>query len=134
MNAGQRLSIQRENGDTFKQFEARFDVALIIGLGAAAEVYRNALAAKLQQGYTTGKYASGEAAESLKIRRIRMGDHGPETSVYTTDFKQRMWEFGAFNAFTRKYERVEHWRLTLEEQGRAMAQAFHGAFTQQIAA
>jgi hypothetical protein len=34
------------------------------------------------------------------------------------------WELGHVNAFTRRYERVEHWYNTIAEQGDAMALAF----------
>lgn len=113
---------------TYQNFEPRWGLALVLGLAAAAGWYQSALTVKLAQGYTTGRFVSGKAAKSIKIRRPQMGPDGPEASVYTNDFKQRMWEFGSFNAFTRRYERTPHWQETLDEQRQGMARAFAQAF------
>lgn len=134
-NAAQRTAMQQgENSATFHQFAGAWGVALTLGLGAAAEAYRAPLAAKLEQGYTTGDYTTGKGAKSLRIARPTQGPDGPEVTVFTNDFKQRIWEYGAFNAFTRRYERREFWRETLNEQGPAMSAAFHRVFTQALQA
>ena len=122
------------NSKTFLDFAPKFVFAIEEGLLSSADTYRDALSAKLANGYTTGHFTTGKAAESVKIRNPRVAQDGMGVDVYTTDFKQRMWEFGAFNAFTRQYERKEFWRETLEEQGPAMTQAFHKAFTQALGA
>lgn len=123
-----------QNSATFQRFAGHFGVAMALGLGAAAETYRSALAAKLARGYTTGRFTTGDAAGSLKIGQAGTIDGVPAISVSTADFKQRIWEFGAFNAFTRRYERKEYWRETLLEEGAVMSLAFHRAFTQALGA
>lgn len=122
------------NSKTFQNFSPRFVFAIEEGLLACADTYRSALTDKLDDGYTSGDFVTGKAAESVKIRGPYVDTGGARVEVYTTDFKQRFWEFGAFNAFTRQYERKEFWRETLNEQGPSMAQSFHSAFTRALGA
>lgn len=138
MNAAERNELQKssENSQTFVQFASRWQFAVEEALDAAADVYRDAITHKLARGYTTGAFVTGEAAEKVKLRAARFQRNAGqfEARVYTTDFRAGLWEFGAYNAFTRRFERVEHWRTTMEEQGPAMTQAFHKAFTATLGA
>lgn len=123
-----------ENGATFRKFTSTWDEAMHEGLDEAAFHYRGALRSKLREGYTTGDYVTGKMARSLKVERAHVRDGVHEANVYSKDFRAGIWEFGAWNAFTRKFERVEHWRHTLEEEGSAMSEAFHRAFTKALGA
>lgn len=137
MNALERNGLQGTdgNGQTFVQFVSRWQFAVEEGLDAAGDIFRDALTHKLMRGYTSGKFVTGKAAESVKLKPARVTRQGEtETRVFTKDFRAGLWEFGAYNAFTRKFERVEYWRMTLEEQGTAMTQAFHKAFTNALGA
>lgn len=122
----------------FAAFRERYDRACQAGLVAAAEVFNGAVKAKLQRGYTSGRFATGAAAGS--VVGPTGSDAGGEPSmpyqdgdgwairVGTNEMYLLYWEVGHINLFTRKYERVEHWRTTMEEEGPAMSIAFAGAY------
>lgn len=133
-NSLQRLELQREQSQTFLNFASQWSVALDAGLVAAAEVYEEAVKARLSRGYTSGDFA-GETrfgktvAGSVTHRKPKFTRDGVRyVPVGTNNFIARMWEFGHQNRFTRHYERVEHWRLAMMESGTEMASAFHDVF------
>lgn len=113
----------------FAAFRERHQRARDAALIAAAEHLKGAVKAKLQRGYTTGDFVTGTAAASVNttepfddqvgIRAIRIGSNEQYT-LY--------WELGHINLFTRKYERVEHWRHALEEEGPAMAAIYRDTY------
>jgi hypothetical protein len=118
-----------EQSPTFLAFAEKWPRALDAGLVAAAEILRDAVRDDLIDGYTTGKFTSGDAAKKVKTKAPKTGQDGNRyVAVGTDDFKQRIWEFGAFNAFTRQYERVEVYRMAAEKTGPQLAQVFHQEF------
>lgn len=147
-NALKRFQAQKRLGDaylarqaaaqqspTFLSFAEKWQAAQDEALNVAARVYRYNLSRKLRKGYTTGRFATGKAADSLRVRKAHNGHDGNrQSTVYTRDFKQRFWEFGGYNAFTRKFERKEYWRETMMESGQELAAAFHETFSRQLGA
>jgi hypothetical protein len=95
-------------------------------LTAAAFVYRNAVVVKLMAGYTSGAYSHGGAGVvgSVTVGSVRESGDGVSIEVGTNVPYAMFWELGHMNRFTRKYERVEHWRNAMDESGEAMARAF----------
>lgn len=123
-----------DQSDTFLQFSSAWSVALDAGLIAAAEVFEEAVKAKLSRGYTSGLYA-GERRFGATVAGS-VSHHRPKTDrigvryvpVGSNNFIARMWEFGHRNVFTGHFERVEHWRNAMNESGQQMAQSFHDVF------
>ena len=100
-------------------------------LTAAAYNYRNAVVSKLMQGYTTGAFSHGGAgvAGTVTIGEVQQGPNGSTIAVGTNVDYALFWELGHMNTFTRRYERVEHWRHALEESGDSMARTFGTTYT-----
>lgn len=48
--------------------------------------------------------------------------------VGSNDPLARLWELGHHNRFTKRFERVEHWRLAAQDAGPVMAAAYHEVF------
>ena len=88
-------------------------------LFAAAQVYRNAMTQALQGGYTSGAFYSGMqgVAGSVSVSEPQRDTLGGFIVVGTNVEYAKFWEFGHNNYFTKRYERVEKWRPTLEEKG-----------------
>jgi hypothetical protein len=117
------------NSPTFLQFAVRWQAAMDAGLIAAAEVFMGQVKAHLARGYTTGAFTTGAAAESVRRTEPFTDSDGERAiRVGTDDMMQLYWELGGMNAYTRKFERVEHWRNAYEEAAPAMATAFQSAF------
>ena len=112
----------------FAAFKERHDRACQAGLVAAAELYSGAIKDKLQHGYTSGDFVTGNAAASVNTTPPFEDDGGWAIKVGTNEMYLLFWETGHINLFTRKYERVEHWRAAMEEQGEAMRSAFAAAY------
>lgn len=112
----------------FAAFKERHDRACQAGLVAAAEVFNGAVKAKLQRGYTSGDFVTGATAASVSASEPFQDADGWAIRVGSNEMLTLYWEMGHMNLFTRKYERVEHWRSTMEEQGPAMNAAFAGAY------
>ena len=103
------------------------------GLDAAASVYDEAVKARLAGGYTSGHFV-GHHAKSVvdSVRHTKpFNDQNGNRSVSSgsNDFRTKLWEFGHHNAFTRRFERVEHFREAMDEAGPEMAKAFHEVFS-----
>jgi hypothetical protein len=133
-NSLQRADAQHDQSTTFLEFASTWSVALDAGLLAAAEVYEEAVKAKLSMGYTSGLYAGEKrfgqtVAGSVHHRKPQYDRNGVRyVAVGSNDFITRMWEFGHRNKFTGHFERVEHWRNAMNEAGEQMAQSFHDVF------
>lgn len=99
-------------------------------LTAAAYNYRNAVVSKLMQGYTSGAFSHGGAgvAGTVTIGEVQQTEHGSTIAVGTNVDYALFWELGFMSIFTRRYERVEHWRHALEESGDAMARTFGATY------
>ena len=98
---------------------------------AAAYVYRNAVVERLMGGYTSGNFSHGGAGVAGSVT-IGQGTTASSIEIGTNVPYAGYWEFGHMNVFTRKYERVEHWRLAFEEVQDAMAAAFGAAFARSV--
>jgi hypothetical protein len=105
----------------FAAFKRRFDDATKAGLVAAAAHYAGAVRQKLLRGYTSGHFVTGATAASVQMGVTYDGPGGPQIFVGTNELVAMYWEFGHFNIFTRKYERVEYWRETLVSEAPIMA-------------
>lgn len=123
------------NSDVFDAFLVRYRAAIDAGLVAAAATYQAAVRAKLEQGYTSGAFTSGASARNVLVGVPvdgRAGRAGREIHVGTEERRQAYWELGGYNAFTRHFERVEHWRNALMESGPSVVASFRAAATQTL--
>jgi len=112
----------------FEAFRSTWNRAVDAGLVAAAARYHGALRERLQRGYTSGDFVTGETAASVQMGGIVDTIDGRKITVGTNELVPLYWELGHLNLFTRKYERVEHWRETLETEGAGMRDDFVAAF------
>lgn len=133
-NVLQRQALQQsgDQSQTFLKFAEQWPVALDAGLVAAADVYVEAVTARLGRGYTSGAFV-GQDSQSVadSVRRSKpysRRDGNRAVNAGTNLFYAGFWEFGHQNPFTGRYERVEHFRLAMLESGEQMAQSFHGVF------
>lgn len=133
-NSAERLEAQRDQSDTFLAFASTWQVAQDAGLLAAAEVYEEAVKAKLSMGYTSGLFAGERrfgqtVAGSVRHHKPKFDRNGVRyVPVGSNNFITRLWEFGHRNVFTGHFERVEHWRNAMNEAGPQMARSFHDVF------
>lgn len=98
--------------------EARMAQAEADALTACAQVYRNAMTRALQGGYTSGRFYSGMQgiAGSVAVSAPGRDAKGAYIVVGTNVEYGKYWELGHVNLFTRRFERVEKWRPTLDEK------------------
>jgi hypothetical protein len=92
--------------------------AMKAGLIAAAESYMAPVKERLQEGYTSGAFTTGNAANSVARGEPEASGDGAEIQVGSTQVDPAyplMWEVGHQNLFTGKYERVEVWVPTMVE-------------------
>jgi hypothetical protein len=88
------------------------DRAIKAGLIAAAETYMGPVKERLQEGFTSGAFTTGNLANSVARSDPQVTGDGAEISVGSTQIEPPYglyWELGHHNAFTRKHERVEVW-------------------------
>jgi hypothetical protein len=93
-------------------FEAASDRAIKAGLIAAAETYEAAVKERLQVGYTSGAFTTGNAAIAWPGARRKSRPMGYEIAIGSTQVEPPYplyWELGHQNVFTGKHERVEIW-------------------------
>ena len=90
-------------------FEGATDRALRAGLVAAAETYMGPVREALQQGYTSGDYVTGAAANSVQRSTPEVTADGLEIAIGSNLDYVLFWEVGHQNLFTGKHERVEVW-------------------------
>lgn len=86
--------------------------AIQAGLIAAAETYMGPVKEKLQAGYTSGDFTTGNAANSVARGTPEATGDGVEIAVGSTQVNPPYplyWEVGHHNVFTGKHERVEVW-------------------------
>lgn len=111
----------------FERFKAAHPIAVKAGLLAAANVYAAEVKQYLAHGYSTGEYAHGRAAESVKVTETFLDDGTWAVRVGSDVHYTLLWEMG-FIHVGGKYERVEHWRFALDEAQPAMDAAFAEAY------
>lgn len=93
-----------------------------------AVVYEREIVRRLQGGYTSGAFVTGAAANAVRRGAPEWDDGAWRAPVYTDDEKAVFWELGHRNLFTRRYERVEHWRLAMEDTRERQFEAGARAF------
>lgn len=108
-------------GSMAATFRARHDRATDDALKAAAQVVVNGLKEQkpqgLRGGYTSGAFVTGATLGSIFITEVFQGPSGEKFILIATDSMIAVyWEYGHVNLFTRKYEREERWRPTLERK------------------
>lgn len=77
-------------------------------LNTKTDEYADLVKEKLAGGYTTGSFVTGETAAEVVADYATTID--PEAAVGSDSIIALAWELGHVNLFTRKFERVEHWR------------------------
>ncbi len=98
------------------------------GLKAAGVLLHTIIKNRLDEGYTTGAFVTGLVATTV----IR-GRPGPRTIWVGTPNKVAMlWELGHFNRFTQQYERVEVFRVSLEQNVYILARAFADRYMEKL--
>lgn len=112
----------------FLAFSAQFRQGIDQGLVAAAYVYRNAVVTKLSRGYTSGAFVTPHVALTVGVSAAMDVDGRRVVLVGTNVMYALYWEMGHFNLFTRRHERVEHWRMAMMETGPAQFAAFARVF------
>jgi hypothetical protein len=110
--------------------EARMAQAMGDALIAAGQVYRNAMTQELQGGYTSGDFYSGMQgiAGSVAVSEPQYDGVSAFVVVGTNHLYGKYWELGHQNLFTRKYERVEKWRPTLNREAPAIIERFRAVY------
>lgn len=86
--------------------------AMKSGLIAAAETYVAPVKERLQKGYTSGAFTTGNMANSVARGEPEVTSDGASIAVGSTQVEPPYglyWEVGHHNVFTRKFERVEVW-------------------------
>jgi hypothetical protein len=94
------------------------DRAMKAGLIAAAESYMAPVKERLQKGYTSGAFTTGNMANSVARGEPEVTGDGAEIKVGSTQVEPPYglyWELGHQNTFTGKHERVEVWVPTAVE-------------------
>ena len=120
------------------------------GLMAVAIPIAELIKTRLRQGYTSGRFVTGNSADHVEISKPhRRGRNKWEVTVGTHLIYDRAWEVGSFSAlarhydrrkrawvvgtvnpFTRHYERVEIWRPTAFQNRDRSAEEFARVFKQ----
>ena len=88
------------------------DLAIKAGLIATAETYMGPVKDKLQKGFTSGDFVTGNLANSVARGEPQVTGDGAEIAVGSTQVDPPYglyWEIGHHNVFTGKHERVEVW-------------------------
>ena len=110
---------------------ARIRAAATQALVAAATVPANAVRLRLRGGYTSGRFVTGLSSASVTQSAPESSGDAVLVRVGTNVKYAPFWEFGHFNVFTRKYERVEVWRPgfldSIPEAQRTFRQVFFAA-------
>lgn len=141
-----------EHSPEFVAFMATWHASIDAGLVAAAAQYEPVVKTRLAGGYTSGDWIGehrgvnathrrGKLIEKLTVRVVESvrttrpaGKATRFVRVLSDVFYAAFWEFGHFNIFTKKFERVEHWRHALQQTYPQIASAFHVAFNSRLQA
>jgi len=97
-------------------FLAATDRALKSGLIAAAETFLADVKPQLQEGYTSGDFVTGNAANSAARGDPEVTGDGAQIAVGSTQVDPPYplyWELGHHNLFTGRFERKEIWVPTM---------------------
>lgn len=103
--------------------------AIRSGLKAAGVMLHTIIQNKLDWGYTTGAFSIGRVGGTL----IRSRPGRRKIWVGTPNPIAMLWELGHYNYFTNKYERVEIFRTSLEQNAYPLAKAFADRYYEKLA-
>lgn len=96
------------------KFNESLTTAIQDGVDAAAGHYEDSIKAALSTGYVSGKFVTGEAADSVFVAPLTEKDYA--VSIGTNLMLALYWELGHYNVFTHLFERREKWRPVFEEE------------------
>lgn len=93
-------------------------------LEAAAEPYKEWVQRALREGFTTGEYVTGEAADSVYVTPVHDGPDGKSIGVRTDLDYPLFWEFGFHHAGSGNYYRSPTFGPAIDAAAPEMADAF----------
>lgn len=106
--------------------------AVDAGLKAAAAVLEDEVKRDLKDGFTSGRFTSGESERSVDHSAPDANTQGRFILVGTDEIHNIFWELGGYNAYTRQFERQEVWMpaalRTQKQQLAAFTPAAQAAF------
>lgn len=102
------------------------------GLLAMATAYADAIREALLNGYTSGEFVTGAAADSVVVTDAHDASGDRAISVGTDLMYPMYWEVGHFNIFTRQYERVEIWGPVRDQMGAELADILASTILSQL--
>lgn len=108
--------------DRTGDYAARFPEARDAALKAAAQVYANEVKRALAPGYTSGAFVTGRVLNSVTVG----APHDGAIEIGSDLDYAMYWEMGHHNIFTRRFERVEIWRPSLDAMEPEMLDVFNG--------
>jgi hypothetical protein len=112
--------------DKSAEITSDLPAATVAGLTALAYAYANAIKEALIQGYTSGEFVTGAAANSVTVSDTFAGDSGePAISVGTDLMYPLYWELGFYSIFSRKFEHVEIWGPLRDQMAPELAEIFN---------
>jgi hypothetical protein len=91
-------------------FEAASDRAIKAGLIAAAETYEAAVKERLQVGYTSGAFTTGNAANSVARSTPEVTAMGYEIAIGSTQVSRRTRSTGSWGTRTCSPASTSGWR------------------------
>lgn len=103
--------------------------AMRSGFKAAGVMLQDIIKAEVEEGYTSKKYSKGIVAKTVvrgrpTTRKIWVGS--PSTVA-------ALWELGHVNRASKKYERVEVFRMSLEQNAHELARVFSDRYLEKLA-
>lgn len=110
----------------------RLPAATDVGLLAMATAYAEAIREALAQGYTTGAFVTGAAADSVVVTAVHDASGDRAISVGTDLLYPLAWEVGHMNLYTRHYERVEIWGPLRDQMGPELADILASTILSQL--
>ena len=103
--------------------------AIRSGLKAAGVMLHTIIKNQLDEGFTTGAFVMGRVAGT--VIRGRPGTR--KIWVGTPNQIALLWELGHFNLYTQRYERVEIFRTSLEQNAHPLAEVFAERYLEKLA-
>ena len=102
--------------------------AIRSGLKAAGVMLHTIIKNRLDEGFTTGAFVTGLIATN--VIRGRPGTR--KIWVGTPNKIAMLWELGHVNRYTQRYERVEVFRTSLEQNAYPLAKAFADRYMEKL--
>lgn len=94
----------------------RARVAVDAGLRAGGYFLANEIKRQLAGGYTSGDFVTGHVMNSVTVGEPYDDGDARALEVGTDVDYALFWELGHHSIFTRRFERVEIWRPTMEAE------------------